>query len=246
MSAATKSRPAPSAVAEENPFNTIPPTTLPSGLVVPTFQVARYLCSKGTDGKAAVTREGAPWVRITYAAARQACVDAGFALLTETQALALAIRATQIAGNWTKGKVGEGNVYQGLHAWTVSSAQPATYESKKKKERRWFELEPGGERIFDLAGNAYTWIFDDVQGDADGLVAKAFAPDSPSISTPPYPKLEKGMGWYPDAGSDWSGSALIRGGCWSSGSDAGVFGLDGGWPGDAYDNVGFRCTKPGL
>lgn len=52
------------------------------------------------------------------------------------------------------------------------------------------------------------------------------------------------MGWYPDAEDDWSGVALIRGGCWGSSSFAGVFALNLGSPDYGYGHVGFRCTKP--
>ena len=56
--------------------------------------------------------------------------------------------------------------------------------------------------------------------------------------------MKKGVGWYPKAGADWAGYALFRGGCWGSGSYAGVFYLYYVWPGNEYDYVGFRCTKP--
>jgi hypothetical protein len=55
--------------------------------------------------------------------------------------------------------------------------------------------------------------------------------------------MEKGVGWIPDAEDDWSGYALVRGGCWRSDGNAGAFHLSGYWPGREYDSVGFRCTK---
>lgn len=86
-------------------------------------------------------------------------------------------------------------------------------------------------------------MFDDVQGDEQGLISKPFAEDSLSLRAP-YPSLEKGMGWRPDAGANWSGYALIRGGFWGSESLAGAFGLNLGWPDSRLDYVGFRCTRP--
>ena len=88
----------------------------------------------------------------------------------------------------------------------------------------------------------YQWIFDDAQGDENGLIDQRFAEDSASLLAP-YPSMEKGMGWRPNAGTNWSGGALIRGGYWGSGSNAGAFYLDLGWPGVRYDLVGIRCTK---
>jgi formylglycine-generating enzyme required for sulfatase activity len=127
----------------------------------------------------------------------------------------------------------------GLHDdYDLDEAPTGTYEQQKRAF-----LLSNGETVFDVAGCVYSWVFDDVQGDADGLVAKAFTADSPSIATAPYPSMEKGMGWRPRAGADWSGRALVRGGCWSSGSYAGVFCLNLGWPDYERDGVGFRCTK---
>lgn len=221
-------------------FITVPETTLPNGIIVPSFEVAQYICSKGGDGKAAVTAEGAPWVRINFAEAKAACEKSGYKLITELQWLAIAHNAATQSCNWTQGEVGAGKLFRGIRKGKVSSAQAGTYKPSRK-ERRWLNLS-NGECICDLNGNVYQWLFDDVQGDENGLIAKPFAADSTSLLAP-YPSMEKGMGWRPSAGTNWSGRALIRGGCWVSGSDAGAFALYRGWPGRRYDVVGFRCTK---
>lgn len=233
------------AAAVENVFVTVPETKLPNGLVVPAFQVAKYFASRGADGLLVIDAKAQPLVRISYHAARQACAASGFGLLTETQSLAIAVNVAGVAANWTGGAVGEGDLIQGLHLDPddADEAYPGDYVSEDPAERRAFVLS-NGETIIDAAGNLYSWIFDDVQGDENGIVAHAFAADSPSISSAPFPSMERGVGWYPDAGRDWSGDALVRGGCWCSDDDAGVFYLDGGGPGYAGDNVGVRCTKP--
>lgn len=223
-------------------FITVPETTLPSGIVVPSFQFGQFLASKGPDGKLAITAEGTPWTNITFADAKKACEAAGYQQVTERQWSALGHNVASVDANWTKGKVGEGKLFRGLRLGTVSSAQPGTFESPNPKERRFLTL-TNGERVCDINGNAYQWSEDDIQGDENGLVASAFAENSPSLYAP-FPSMKKGMGWRPDAGTDWSGSALVRGGCWRSESAAGVFRLSGGWPGGAGDSVGFRCTKP--
>jgi hypothetical protein len=238
---------APAAVAStaQHLFVTVPETTLPNGTVVPAFQVGQYFCSQGADGKAAVSATAKPWVDIDYAAARQACANAGFALLTELQALAIAVNVAQQDANWSGGKVGDGTLMQGLHLDLDDVDEPyaGDFVSRDPAERRMFVLS-NGQTICDAAGNLYSWIFDDVQGDENGLVARAFAADSPSVTSAPLPSMKQGMGWYPKAGSDWSGYALIRGGYWCSDSHAGVFDLGGVWPDVAGDGVGFRCTKP--
>lgn len=188
------------------------------------------------------TSNAAPWVNINYHDARKACCDAGFALITELQCLAIAHDIAHQDINWSGGKVGKRKLFQGLHKGTVDSAQPGDYESPEQEERRWHQLS-NGVRIYDFAGNAYTWVFDDVQGDDQGLIAKAFAENSASITTAPYPSMERGMGWRPKTGSNWSGVALVRGGFWGSDGNAGAFRLGYYWPDNDSDSVGFRCTK---
>jgi len=222
-------------------FITVPETTLPNGTVVPSFMVGQYACTQGED-KAAVTADAAPWVRINYHEARALCKKAGYELITELQWLAIAHDVAHQDCNWTKGKVGEGKLFRGIRKGNVSSAQPGNVEPTDKKERRWLTLS-NGERICDLNGNVFQWVFDNVQGDDAGLVARAFAADSASLLAP-YPSLEKGMGWRPSPGSNWSGDALIRGGCWRSEASAGAFGLNCDRPDRRDGNVGFRCTKP--
>ncbi len=255
MNQETASEHAAVAVAEANHFVTVPETVLPcvirAGVVVrpsiavPAFQVGQYLCSKGADGQAVVAAVGAPWVDISYHEARAACAAAGYALITETQALSLAFNLFQQDANWISGAVGVGSMFQGLHLDldAADSVSPFDFVSRDPSERRAFYL-ADGQLVMDAAGNAYTWVFDDVQGNADGVVAQAFAVDSPSITTAPYQSLERGMGWYPSAGRNWSGRALFRGGCWCSVSSAGVFYLRSDSPGYDLGNVGFRCTKP--
>lgn len=235
--------PAP-ATKPANAFITVPEVTLPGGIVVPSFRVGQFAASKGADGLVAVTAEGAPWVRINYHDAAAACAAAGLAMITETQWLAIATDAARQDCNWTKGKVGHGKLFSGIRKGNVDSAQPGTYEPEDAKERRWLTLS-NGERICDINGNVWQWVRDDVHGDEQGLTTIIKA-DSPSLTTAPYPSMKKGMGFRPDGECDWSGRALIRGGCWLSGRDAGAFYLGYVWPSNAYDIVGFRCTLPDL
>ena len=223
-------------------FVTVPETTLPGGIVVPAFEVARYLSSRDDSGALLIAADRMPWVEIDYHAARAACTAAGYKLITELQALALSYNIATQPANWTGGAVGEGKLFQGLRSGDFDEAQAASYVPSSDDERRYFALS-NGERVCDVSGNAFTWVFDDVQGDSDGLVARAFAKNSPSITTATYPSMQRGAGWQPRAGSDWSGGALVRGGCFLSEDYAGVFRLGDGWPGGADDDVGFRCTK---
>ena len=238
-------------------FIPVPESILPNGLTVPAFRVAQYLAGAGpenpagaacrrigdrADRQAIVDPHVYPWVNISYHDARKAAAASGYALITETQALAITWNIAQQGANWTGGDVGKGSIFQSLHADTVDCAMPGAYDPPAPDERRWHVLS-NGERIVDCAGNAFSWIFDDVHGDESGLVAKRITSDSISLQAP-YPSRMCGVGYRPDGDIDWSGDALIRGGCWGSGSYAGVFYLGSDWPGNAYDYVGFRCTLP--
>jgi hypothetical protein len=228
----------------ENLFTNVPEITLPSGIVVPAFQVGTYLCSKGDDGQPIVVADRKPWVSISYHDAMNVLANsADLHPLTGTQSLAIAWDIINQDENWTGGKIGEGSVYMGIHKWNVSSAQAGDYESEDPEERRWHVLS-NGERIYDFSGNAFSWIFDDLHGDPEtGIVNRVMPADSPYLDTAPYSSMEKGMGWRPDGERDWSGYALVRGGYWGSGGYAGVFRLGGGWPDVDDSYVGFRCTK---
>lgn len=221
-------------------YITVPETTLPNGIVVKSFRVAKYPMSRSANAVPVSNATALPWHSINYHSTMAVCERAGLRLLRETQALAIAWNISLQDINWTGGKVGEGKLIQGVRLGNVGKAQPGDFEPKDASERTWHELS-NGERIYHYAGNIYSWIFDDVQGDERGIVAKPFAKDSPSI-TIPFPVEQRGQGWTPPAGENWSGYALIRGGCWYSGAGAGAFYLFDDWPGGRDGGVGFRCT----
>jgi len=224
-------------------FVAVPATLLPCGITVPAFAVARWLAARGPDGRILLSEAAPPWVCIGYREARLACALAGFRLLTELQALAIAYDIAGQAPNWTGGAVGAGRLFQGLHRGRCAGAQPACVEPPDPLERRWHVLS-NGERIHDCAGNAFSWVFDDVQGNLDGIVAHMFAPGSPTLATAPGAPMQQGLGWWPRAGRSWWGRALARGGSWSSQEGAGVFTVVDERPQAERAYVGFRCTLP--
>ncbi len=228
------------AILDTKLFITVPEITLPNGTVVPSFSIGKYACTKGDDGKAIIAADRAPWVNINYNEAREACSAIGCQLITELQWLALAHDIAQQECNWNTGIVGKGRLFQGLRLGSVDCAQAGNFEPEDPDEQRWLTLS-NGERICDLNGNVYSWVFDNVQGDNNGIVSSEFSDDSPSITTAPFPSRTKGMGDYEVW--DWSGRALIRGGYWHSEAYAGVFNLYYVGPGYRYDGIGFRCTK---
>lgn len=224
-------------------FVVVPPTTLSCGIRVPAFAVARWLAARGPGGRVLLDESARPWVNIGYHAAREACRRAGMGLLTELQALAIAHDLARQAVNWSGGAVGRGRLFQGLHKGEFERPQPPCVASLDPLERRWLMLS-NGQCIVDFAGNAFSWVFDDVQGGPDGVVARAFAPDSPTVSGAPGAPLEGGLGWWPKAGAGWWGRALARGGAWSSCAGAGVFTVVDERPRSERPYIGFRCTLP--
>ncbi len=227
---------------QKNEFVPVPETTLPDGTVVPAFHVGKYFSGSGDDGQLVINASATPWTDINYYDAVAAAKAAGLNLITELQALAIAHDIANVGANWSGGAVGVGNLKRGLHKGSVDEAQPGDFVPDDAEEDRWFTFS-NGSQICDAAGNLYTWVHDNVQGDEQGIMAKPFADNSPSITTAPFPSMEKGVGWQPKVGTDWSGGALIRGGFWYSGGGAGAFYLGGGWPDSESDCVGFRCTK---
>jgi len=223
-------------------FIAVPETTLPGGFLVPAFTVARHNSSIGADGKMAVDGKAKPRVGINFRDSKQWCIDAGRKMLTLSQSLAIALNIASVAENWTGGAVGEGSIYQGIHKGNVTGPQDGSYESTDPLERRWHVLTTG-ERIYDFAGHIWCWLIDDMHGDEQGLVNGTIPKDVVALTCAPAKSGQKGVGYVPSGPLNWSGNALIRGGCWSSGSNAGVFYLNRDWPDNDYDYVGVRCTN---
>lgn len=238
-------------------FVVVPETVLPNGEVVESFLVSQFLCTPGkinmqsgasfSLGKrqAASIGHGIPWTNITFFDAKKACEASGYSLLTERQWLAIAWNCTAVDANWTGGKRGKGNLIQGLIGGEIAQPQPISYTVDLPHCRRWLLLS-NDELIFDFGGNAEHWVFDDIHGDQDGLVAPEWIDkDDISFQAPARPK-QRGTGWRPnpEIGHPCKRMALVRGGCWSSSMGGGIFALTDAAPMYAHLNRGFRCTKP--
>lgn len=223
-------------------FIQVPETTLKNGLVVPSFLVGKYACSKSNANSAVVTEEIEPWTNISFTGAKIACTGSGYSLIKESQYLAIAQQIQLNDENWTGGKVGVGSLYQGLHRGTVLEAKSGQFISKDPMERRWHVLS-NGERIYDFSGNVSSWVFNDLHGDEDGLTNQRFDDAHVSLSTALFPRNDRGMGRYPAISRDFTGFALVRGGYWAMANDAGIFALSSELPDSKYRRIGFRCTR---
>lgn len=72
-------------------FIPVPETVLPCGMVVPAFEVGKFLCTPDqlTSG-ADITPDRPPMTMISFHAALEACFIRGWRMITETQWLAIA------------------------------------------------------------------------------------------------------------------------------------------------------------
>lgn len=232
----------------QHAFIHVPETHLPCGIVVPPFEASQFLCSKAPDSRvprAASLASKTPWVRISYLTALAACRAAGWSLITERQWLAIAHDAAGQNCNWTGGKVGLGKLKQGLRKRSILSPASGMYQPDDKSEARWKTLS-NGQKLCDFGGNAWSWVYDDIQGGQEGVTG-VVEPDSPSVTTAPCDPRADGMGIFPKAGSArlvWDDRGLIRGGGCCSGKDAGAFALYAALLNFQYAMVGFRATRP--
>jgi formylglycine-generating enzyme required for sulfatase activity len=82
---------------------------------------------------------------------------------------------------------------------------------------------------FDMAGNLYEWV-------ADWLPT--------STACPGWGGFSNDHLCLAGASTTTGPAAVLRGGNWALGTDAGVFNIDAlSWPGAAYDSTGFRCAR---
>jgi formylglycine-generating enzyme required for sulfatase activity len=225
---------------------TVPTTTLPGGRVVPLFQVARFAAARDAAGKLSFAADDAPWININYAEAQAVAAEHGYKLITETQWLAIAWNASQVAENWSGGAVGVGKMNQGIRNDSCARSGSDVSDSPSDPVRRYVTLS-NGQRVYDFNGNLFQWVFDDVQGNSEGLINASITAQSLSRSVAAAAGAadwrEKGLGWQPDGDARWAGVALLRGGCFYSEDAAGVFRLNYDFPDGRDADVGFRCTK---
>jgi len=224
-------------------FIPVPETVLPCGMVVPAFEVGKFLCTPDqlTSG-ADITPDRPPMTMISFHAALEACFIRGWRMITETQWLAIAWDVCRQNENWTGRKYGSGKLLQGVRKGNVNKPISGVCQTPDPDENRWKVLS-NHQKICDFGGNAASWVFDDLQGDIDGT-GRTIEMDSPSMTTAPFPRLTAGMGWRPDDRREIAGRSLIRGGGWRSGKDAGAFHLWFAPSVCGFLGVGFRATRP--
>lgn len=226
------------------------------------FCVAKYEM-KNVGGSAQSAADEEPWTGLTRSEAASLCRahGPGYDLMTnaEWQTVARDIAAT--AGNWSGGTVLSGELNRGHSDGSPSAPLPAGVDTDPcagtgqsctlgswNNQRRTFRLS-SGELIWDFAGNAAEWLLDDNSAAAG---ANAF------LSTLSTGDLRQALFGYnafcaspsasPYCGYGYgtmnaAAGALVRGGSYADGVNAGVFAVDlSDAPGQQQDEIGFRCA----
>jgi formylglycine-generating enzyme required for sulfatase activity len=226
----------------------VPETTLRGQRIAPAFYVGRWACSKSENGLVTVNPELPPWTHLTFDEAKTVCEASGFKLIAESQWLGLAHQLAYVPNNWAEsnGRLFGGELKQGLRL-DEDKKRTVPYDGNylptNSDEHRGLRL-PNGEWVYDLNGNLTQWVFDDLHGDKNGLIASAIDRHDPSRAIAPFASQSRGMGRYPQSPVAWAAYALVRGGSFRSGNNAGLFALGVDWPSRRDYTLGFRCVIP--
>lgn len=235
------------------------------------FCVMQYE-AKNVGGVATSQADVTPWASITQTSAETACTNTGGHLITNNEWMTIARNVEQVASNWSGGSVGSGCLYRGNvgtdDACGYNGSDPEYGTGRNAKASLTLS---NGLVIWDFAGNVWEWISSASNIECSGSYPCA---NMPSDSTPASEWLAwNAITNYGAFGSNtylgpsntaWTSSygtgslysyqalpygggtvhALLRGGYWAYGSNAGVFaGLLRYGPAGASVSVGFRCVR---
>jgi len=247
--------------------------TCPSGFIgvpanttlgISDFCVAKYEM-KDAGGSVAVSQAAdTPWVSITRPNAETECTDQSWEMLTNAQWQTIARNVESVSANWTAGGV----LKQGNNGGTCGAGDTdACYDGANPADRgldtdqkAMFTLS-NGEEIWDLSGNVFEWVVEDVTADLDPNPSLNFNNNFTEFSDAAscaggacFPTGSLNRDFFAPLGSYdstqgvgqvfvWTyAGAVHRGGFWSDGADAGAFAasLFVG-PGGLSISLGFRC-----
>ena len=193
---------------------------------------------------------GTPWVRIDRDEAIEACGNVGAELISNAQWQAIARNIEGVAANWSRGKVGDGSLNRGHSNGSSALAASGDEGGSWSVNKRTHTLN-NGEIIWDLAGNVWEWVKDNntsKQGLNSYVAAEPWSNESSKVKWGPkgsYKHLNSGeRGGLGYSWLKYDAGAVLRGGDWGDGGDAGVFyALLFGGPSDSFSSIGFRCVR---
>jgi formylglycine-generating enzyme required for sulfatase activity len=228
--------------------------------------------AKNSGGDPVSTATGAPWVSINQVNAKAECqsLGANYDLISNPEWMAIARNVENVASNWTDGAVGSGCLKRGnvgganACAGGDSGYNGSDPESGAGRNALASLTLDNGEVIWDLSGNVWEWTDWTLGGALSTNMSQgnkpseggtptaswkeftvidtfsALAPAESILPDDPSFNANHGMGRY-YAGT--YGGAALRGGSWSSGTDAGAFALGLYYSSSSTSTyVGFRCV----
>jgi formylglycine-generating enzyme required for sulfatase activity len=229
------------------------------------FCVAKYEMKNDGYGTAVSQMTSTPWVSIDRPTARSKCqaLGVGYDMISNDQWQTIARNLAGTASNWSGGVVASGELNRGHSDGGPASALAAAVDTDPcngtgqtcstttwNSQRRTNTLS-NGSVIWDLGGNVYEWVTNDsnVSNGANGYISTMSAGDirqtrygaaagtfCASPSTTPFCGMGSGF-------LNYTAGAVMRGGGWSDGVNAGVFAarldMTPTYPALSF---GFRCV----
>lgn len=228
----------------------VPRMTLKDATVVPAFYCGKYVSSQLNASTAQSTATGAPWTGMKWSDAKTYCTNAGAAMISENQWLAIAFNCLNVTANWRDGVIGStvasgGGMYQGLSSAVSAQTPNGTVPGQESIEHRIKTLSNGAQ-IWDIGGNVWQWI-DFSMASYTGATGQSVwleLTDASITNT----KIQPGNAYNSAHGmgqifNRTQGNPIYRGGSFNEGAYTGAFALQIATNANTV-GPGIRMTRP--